>query len=57
MTASDAAATKAAVLIEALPYIKRFYGKVVVVKYGGNVLTGADEATALRLFAEDIMMM
>ena len=57
MTASDAAATKAAVLIEALPYIKRFYGKVVVVKYGGNVLTGADEATALRLFAEDIVMM
>lgn len=57
MTASDAAASKAAVLIEALPYIKRFYGKVVVVKYGGNVLTGADEATALRLFAEDIMMM
>lgn len=57
MTASDAAASKAAVLIEALPYIKRFYGKVVVVKYGGNVLTGADEATALRLFAEDIVMM
>jgi acetylglutamate kinase len=51
------ASTKAMVLIESLPYIKRFWGKVVVVKYGGNVLSGADEATALRLFAEDIVLM
>jgi acetylglutamate kinase len=29
---------KAAVLIESLPYIRRFWGKIVVVKYGGNVL-------------------
>lgn len=48
---------KAGVLIEALPYITRFWGKVVVVKYGGNVLSGTDEATALRLFAEDIVLM
>ena len=48
---------KAAVLIEALPYIKRFWGKVVVVKYGGNVLSGTNEAEALKLFAEDIVMM
>lgn len=48
---------KTAVLIEALPYIKRFYGKVVVVKYGGNVLSGADEHTALAIFAEDIVLM
>ncbi len=48
---------KTAVLIEALPYIKRFYGKVVVVKYGGNVLSGADERTALSIFAEDIVLM
>jgi acetylglutamate kinase len=48
---------KATVLVEALPYIKRFWGKVVVVKYGGNVLSGADEATALRLFAEDVVLM
>ena len=47
-------------LVEALPYIKRFWEKIVVVKYGGNVLTGAaagDEAQALRLFAEDIVLM
>ncbi len=28
----------AAVLIEALPYLKQFYGKTVVVKYGGNAM-------------------
>ncbi len=49
--------TKARVLIEALPYIKRFWGQVVVVKYGGNVLAGTDDQTALRLFAEDIVLM
>ena len=32
---------RAAVLIEALPYIQRFAGQVVVVKYGGNALAGA----------------
>lgn len=48
---------KADVLIEALPYIKRFAEKVVVIKYGGNVLSGTDERTALRLFAEDVVMM
>ncbi len=49
--------TKARVLVEALPYIKRFWGKVVVVKYGGNVLAGTDDSTALRLFAEDVVLM
>jgi acetylglutamate kinase len=33
-----AAAKTASVLVEALPYIRRFWGKVVVVKYGGNAL-------------------
>ena len=42
--ASDAAAAKAAVLVEALPYIRRFAGQVVVVKYGGNALAGAQRA-------------
>jgi acetylglutamate kinase len=50
-------ATKAAVLVEALPYIRRFDGKVVVVKYGGNALAGASERDALELFAEDIVLM
>jgi acetylglutamate kinase len=51
------------VLVEALPYIRRFEGKVVVVKYGGNVLQAKpgqpdiDEAEALATFAEDIVLM
>ena len=33
-----AANDKAAILVEALPYIQEFYGKIVVVKYGGNAM-------------------
>ena len=54
------AAERAAVLVEALPYIRRFAGQVVVVKYGGNALAGAsaDQPTrCLALFAEDIVLM
>ncbi len=29
---------KASILVEALPYIKKFYGKTVVIKYGGNAM-------------------
>jgi len=45
---------KAAVLAEALPYIRRFWKRVVVVKYGGNAM--ADPALA-ELFAQDIVLM
>jgi acetylglutamate kinase len=45
---------KAAVLVEALPYIRRFSGRTVVVKYGGNAISGSDD---LALFAEDIVLM
>ena len=48
---------KAGVLVEALPYIRRFAGKTVVVKYGGNALAGSNEGDALSLFAEDIVLM
>jgi acetylglutamate kinase len=51
------AAAKAALLVEALPYIRRFAGKVVVVKYGGNALAGTSDHDALALFAEDIVLM
>ena len=48
----------AAVLVEAIPYIRRFSGKVVVVKYGGNALAGAaDESAALASFVEDIVLL
>ena len=35
---SASGAPKAKVLTEALPYIKRFHGKIIVVKYGGNAM-------------------
>ena len=45
------------VLVRALPYIRRFAGQVVVVKYGGNALAGASDDDALALFAQDIVLM
>ncbi len=46
-----AALAKAAALVEALPWLERFSGRTVVVKYGGNAMT----STALqRAFAEDV---
>jgi acetylglutamate kinase len=48
------AAARAGLLVEALPYIRRFRGATVVVKYGGNAMT--DPALA-RQFAEDIVLM
>lgn len=50
-------AAKAAVLVEALPYILRFWNKVVVVKYGGNAFSSDDQAAALASFAEDVVLM
>ena len=49
---------KAQILADALPYIRRFFGKTVVVKYGGNALAGAaSEADGLAEFAADIVLM
>ncbi len=45
---------KARTLVEALPYITRFSGKVVVVKYGGHAMT--DERLA-KSFARDVVLM
>ena len=56
MTATVGASEKAAVLAEALPYIRRFWQRVVVVKYGGNALAGPADAT-LASFAQDIALM
>jgi acetylglutamate kinase len=49
---------KAQILTEALPYIRRFGGKTIVVKYGGNALAGASsEEDGLAQFAADIVLM
>jgi acetylglutamate kinase len=47
-------AEKADVLVEALPYIRKFKGSTVVVKYGGNAMIDNDLA---QQFAEDIVLM
>jgi acetylglutamate kinase len=54
-----AAQNTASLLVEALPYIRRFRGKIVVVKYGGNALNGAadSEGAALASFAQDVVLM
>jgi acetylglutamate kinase len=48
------ATDKAAILAEALPWLKKYHGKVVVVKYGGNAMT--DERLK-QAFAEDIVFL
>ena len=54
MTDSLAPGTKAEILSEAMPYIRRFHGKTIVVKYGGNAMT--DERLK-RSFAHDVVML
>jgi acetylglutamate kinase len=55
-TCTADAATKAAILVEALPYIRRFWGQVVVVKYGGNAMA-SDSPDGLASFATDVVLM
>ena len=54
MTEKLPPAAKAGVLAEALPYIKRFHGKTIVVKYGGNAMT--DEHLK-QCFARDVVLL
>lgn len=51
---AKSAADRAHVLIEALPYIQRFKGKTIVIKYGGNAMV--DEALK-QSFARDVVLM
>ena len=54
MTSKLSPVHKAGVLAEALPYIKRFHGKTIVVKYGGNAMT--DEHLK-QCFARDVVLL
>src|ERR1700687_6082399 len=45
---------KARILAEALPYIRRFHGKTIVIKYGGNAMT---EPQLQASFASDIVLL
>ncbi|MFO8152871.1 acetylglutamate kinase [Thioalkalivibrio sp.] len=50
----NSAQSVAHVLIEALPYIQRFAGKTIVIKYGGNAMT---EAHLKAGFARDVVLL
>ena len=56
MTTTDTrvAAEKAAVLIEALPWLQRFHGSTVVIKYGGNAMV---DDRLKRAFAQDMVFL
>ncbi|MBI5862189.1 MAG: acetylglutamate kinase [Rhodocyclales bacterium] len=54
MSETSTPAIKAAVLAEALPYIKRFHGRTIVIKYGGNAMT--DEHLK-QCFARDVVLL
>ncbi|MFZ2971422.1 MAG: acetylglutamate kinase [Ferribacterium limneticum] len=62
MTTTPAATTleliqprdKAEILAQALPYIRRFHGKTLVIKYGGNAMT---DPALQQDFAEDIVLL
>jgi acetylglutamate kinase len=54
VTTREQALAKAAVLVDALPWLEQFHGKVVVVKYGGNAMTSPE---LQRAFAEDIVFL
>lgn len=53
-TAKDELYAKARTLIEALPWLERYAGKVIVIKYGGNAMINDD---LKRAFVEDVVFL
>jgi acetylglutamate kinase len=45
---------KADILAQALPYIRKFHGKTLVIKYGGNAMT---DPALQKAFAEDVVLL
>src|SRR5262249_15212959 len=54
MSRTDLAQQKAAVLVQALPWLSRFRNRTVVVKFGGNAMT---DAALMDAFAEDVVFL
>lgn len=54
MTSLNETRRKAGTLVEALPYIKAYSGRIVVIKYGGHAMTEPELRSA---FAEDVALM
>ena len=53
-TTSTAARLKAEILAQALPHIRKFHGKTMVIKYGGNAMT---DPALQAAFAEDVVLL
>jgi acetylglutamate kinase len=53
-SASIAPSDQAQILAQALPYIRRFHGKTMVIKYGGNAMT---DPALQKAFAEDVVLL
>ena len=45
---------KAKILVNALPYIKKYYGQTIVIKYGGSAMV---DKTARKQFIKDVVLM
>jgi acetylglutamate kinase len=54
MTRTATAQEKAGALVEALPWLERFHGRIVVVKYGGHAMA---DPQLRRSFAEDVVFL
>ncbi len=54
MSAANSPETVASVLIDALPYIRKFAGKIIVIKLGGSTMK---DETLIRRFAEDMALL
>ena len=54
MTQANDAASKARILAEARPYTRRFHGKTIVVKFGGNAMV---DAALQASFARDVVLL
>ena len=54
LSKSIANGDKAEILAQALPYIRKFHGKTMVIKYGGNAMT---DPALQKAFAEDVVLL
>jgi acetylglutamate kinase len=54
VTRTEQALTKAGVLVEALPWLERFHGRTIVVKYGGHAMA---HEVLRNAFAEDVVFL
>ena len=46
--------SRAEILVQALPYIKRYTGKTIVIKYGGNAMT--DESLKSKVMQDIVLL-